>query len=86
MPNPLASIAAGGLVYEAGDAANDQGDKINSTQHRFATAGRALLTLFGLSQEALKRTLRRAEPRLRIRIPAMGGRDVAALIRKTVFG
>jgi hypothetical protein len=61
MPSPLVRIGADIRMHEAGDPADDQGDHINSTQHSFATAGRALLTLSGLSQEALKRTLKAAE-------------------------
>ena len=58
MPRPLVGIAGDALMDETRDTADDQGDQINLTQHTFALDGRALLTLVGLSQEALKRTLR----------------------------
>jgi len=58
VPRPLVGIAAHALVDETRDTADDQGDQINLTQQTFALDGRALLTLVGLSQEALKRTLR----------------------------
>jgi hypothetical protein len=58
VPRPLGGIAGNALVDETRDTADDQGDQINLTQHTFALDGRALLTLVGLSQEALKRTLK----------------------------
>jgi len=58
VPRPLVGIAARALMDETRDTADDQGDQINLTQQTFALDGRALLTLVGLSQEALKRTLR----------------------------